>query len=86
MSNYKLYYRVLSNCLLTVVMHMWFVGSGCNHFGKFPPARISRGEVLNQLLLGVHIVQLMGERLTQAPFKVNLHRPILGGVHYVLTV
>jgi len=25
MSNYKLYYRVLSNCLLTVVMHMWFV-------------------------------------------------------------
>lgn len=52
MSNYKLYYRVLSNCLLTVVMHMWFVGRWCNHCGKFPPARISQGELWNQLLWG----------------------------------
>lgn len=52
MSNYKLYYRVLSNCLLTVVVHMWFVGRWCNHFGKFPPAGISRGELLSQLLWG----------------------------------
>lgn len=86
MSNYKLYYRVLSNCLLTVVMYMWFVESWCNHFGKFPPARINQGELSKSAAVGVHIMQLMGGRPAQTPFKVNLRRPILEVVHYVLTV